>query len=366
MAYLMNEQEKRGKRPANGDHLYRKLKKPSLSLGVRVDTCHWNKLSDEVILAVFKSLDKVNLFVCSRVCKRWQRLAYDESLWQSLNLSEFTVDENVLKQLFNRGVVVMRLAWLKVLPLTDVIEDLSNDSAVYRVQYLDVTSSSISEKILHQVLKSCKNLKKLSLEACSISDRILRAISRCHHLSVLNLSMCQYVGKVGLRSLAIGCSRVMTELNLAWTNLTPESIDVVVKSFPLLRKLNLSGCRETLCDEAVSVLLSTCPNLSCLDLSDCTEISERSVRCIVDHGNIKHLALSRCRGIAPESLQTLSLLRSLHSAQLFGFTTENGSSDWEKALKGIEINMNMFTNIARPVGSTFKGTIWDIKCSALH
>jgi hypothetical protein len=48
------------------------------------------------------------------------------------------------------------------------------------------------------------------------------------------------------------------------------------------------------------------PNVICFVFcycSDCIEISERSVKSIVEHGKIKHLALSRCYGITPKSLE---------------------------------------------------------------
>ena len=35
----------------------------------------WNQLSDEIILNVFKWLPKQVLARCTRVCKRWNRLA---------------------------------------------------------------------------------------------------------------------------------------------------------------------------------------------------------------------------------------------------------------------------------------------------
>ncbi|XP_028403724.1 S-phase kinase-associated protein 2-like [Dendronephthya gigantea] len=323
---------------------------------------YWNVFSDEIILGIFSFFTKKNICVCAKVCKRWRRLAYDESMWQSLDITGLTIKEEILQNLFIRGVVVMRLAWLDVLSLEKTkCYTESNEESPYDVQYLDASSCTIKENILSQWLSKCRNLKKLSLESCAVSNGILRAIGRCSQLSVLNLCMCSQLTKRGLKSIALGCQR-LTELNLGWTNMTPESISTVAKNFPMLVKLNLSGCRETLRDEAVSDLLTTCHNLICLDLSDCIDISERSVKSIVKHGKIKHLALSRCYGITPKSLESLSLLKSLCSLQVYGFLTNPGLSVLKKVLKGIDINKNMFSTIARPTGSVYKQTIWGIKC----
>ncbi|CAB4016819.1 S-phase kinase-associated 2-like, partial [Paramuricea clavata] len=96
---------------------------------------------------------------------------------------------------------------------------------------------------------------------------------------------------------------------------------------------------------------------------DCIEITERSVKSIVEHGKMKHLALSRCYGITPKSLESLSPLKSLRSLQIFGFLTDPGLSILRKVLKGIDINKNMFSTVARPTGSVYKQTIWGMKCS---
>lgn len=37
--------------------------------------------------------------------------------------------------------------------------------------------------------------------------------------------------------------------------------------------------------------------------SDCIELTEKSVKSILEHGKMKHLALSRCYEISPKSIE---------------------------------------------------------------
>ena len=58
----------------------------------------------------------------------------------------------------------------------------------------------------------------------------------------------------------------------------------------------------------------------------------------------------------------LSSLKSLRSLNVYGFLTDPGLSVLRKALKGIDINKNLFSTIARPTGSTYTRNIWNMKC----
>ena len=60
------------------------------------------RLPAEVALNVFKWLPKCSLAKCARVCKRWNRLTQDESLWRRLDRGLTTVPAGVIGQVKNR------------------------------------------------------------------------------------------------------------------------------------------------------------------------------------------------------------------------------------------------------------------------
>lgn len=66
----------------------------------------FSRLSDEIILCVFRWLPKATIARCAQVSKRWKRLAYDEALWRRLDLSGVSLKPTVLGTVLMRGTQV--------------------------------------------------------------------------------------------------------------------------------------------------------------------------------------------------------------------------------------------------------------------
>ena len=64
---------------------------------------------EEIILNIFRSLDANEVLKCSLVCKRWYRIANDNSLWQNLVLNRWPSQSSVLGQ-----VSTLALQWQKL------------------------------------------------------------------------------------------------------------------------------------------------------------------------------------------------------------------------------------------------------------
>ena len=104
-----------------------------------------------------------------------------------------------------------------------------------------------------------------------------------------------------------GC-RQLTELNLGWTHLGAETLTANCGLFsPTLKRLNLSGNRETLRDSHVETILTNCPNLRELDISDSSKISSTIIYSLVEKlHHIESLSTSRCYAITPSTYLILS------------------------------------------------------------
>ena len=76
----------------------------------------FSKLSDEIMLCVFKWLPKSTVAKCAQVSKRWKRLSYDEVLWKRLDLSGSCLKPTILGTVLLRGTQVLRLAKSEVPP----------------------------------------------------------------------------------------------------------------------------------------------------------------------------------------------------------------------------------------------------------
>lgn len=72
------------------------------------------KLSDEILLSIFKWLPKKTLSRLCLVNHRFNRVTQDESLWTRLDLAGKTIQQFALGRILMRGTIILRLAQSKV------------------------------------------------------------------------------------------------------------------------------------------------------------------------------------------------------------------------------------------------------------
>lgn len=70
-----------------------------------------------------------------------------------------------------------------------------------RVQYLDLSMTTISPDALMQLFSKCRQLRKLSLEHVHVNDAACKALAQNRKLEVLNLAMCTGLTTYGLRKM---------------------------------------------------------------------------------------------------------------------------------------------------------------------
>lgn len=347
-------------RRIDNDFILFKRTKPNGILGEN----YFTKLSDEIILHIFKWLSKSMLSRCASVCKRWKTLCYDESLWRRLDLGRKHLEPGVLGRVIDRGVIVLRLAMAEI--LTPIFIDSSaimkNKERYSKLQYLDLSMTSINQQGLQELFSVCSQLKKISLEHCQVNTEICFHIAENEDLEVLNMTMCEGITNEGINRLVQRCQK-LESLNLSWTNMTSECIYSIVKNISSsLKHFNLSGCRHTLTDEHVSILVEKCPDLIDLDLSDATLLTGLSVDAIINNlSNLQHLHLNRCYNIPSISYLSLSSIPSLQQFDCFGILTETALHTLRSNLPGIEINRHLFSVIARPTTGIRRTSIWHLR-----
>ncbi|XP_058428056.1 S-phase kinase-associated protein 2 isoform X2 [Marmota monax] len=285
----------------------------------------WDSLPDELLLGIFSCLCLPDLLKVSGVCKRWYCLAFDESLWQTLDLTGKNLHPDVIVRLLSRGVVAFRC------PRSFVDQPLVEHCSPFRVQHLDLSNSVINVSTLHGILSQCSKLQNLSLEGLQLSDPIVK----------------------------------LDELNLSWCyEFTEKHVQVAVAHVSeTITQLNLSGYRKNLQKSDVSTLVRRCPNLVHLDLSDSVMLKHDCFPEFLQLSYLQHLSLSRCYDIIPETLLELGEIPTLKTLQVFGIVPDGTLQLLREALPHLQINCSYFTTIARPtVGNKKNQEIWGIRC----
>ncbi|CAK1547908.1 unnamed protein product [Leptosia nina] len=325
---------------------------PSNSDSLGSDT--FRTLSDEVILGVFKWLPKRTLAHCMLVCKRWHRVACDETLWQRLDLGNKTLSKDSIGRILSRKPIILRLA------SSEVGEWRPQTLSPTRVQYLDLSMCAIDCLTLESLLEHCPMLRKLSVENLRLSGRAMVLIGKCKYMETLNLTMCQDINEEGAKTILKGCSGLQS-LNISWCNLSADTLDVIVESLPQkLQRLNFSGARQ-MTNEMVASLVEQCPRLLELDLSDCSLLGRNALISLLPLSRLEHLALSRCYLLPPHTLTKLSSMTALQYLEVWGMLPTTSLNVLKSTLPAIQINQFMFSAIARPTVGTRRTSIWGLR-----
>ncbi|XP_003408035.1 S-phase kinase-associated protein 2 isoform X1 [Loxodonta africana] len=318
----------------------------------------WDTLPDELLLGIFSCLCLPELLKVSSVCKRWYRLAIDESLWQTLDLTGKSLHPDVIVRLLSRGVTAFRC------PRSFMDQPLVESFSALRVQHMDLSNSVVNKSTLHDILSQCSKLQNLSLEGLQLSDPIVNNLAQNSNLVRLNLCGCSGFSESALKALLSSCSR-LDELNLSWcSDFTEKHVQVAVAHVSeTITQLNLSGYRKNLQKSDVSTLVRRCPNLVHLDLSDSVMLKNDCFQEFYQLNYLQHLSLSRCYDIIPETLLELGEIPTLKTLQVFGIVPDGTLQVLQEALPHLQINCSHFTTIARPTICNKKNQeIWGIKC----
>ncbi|KAB0363078.1 hypothetical protein FD754_007234 [Muntiacus muntjak] len=281
----------------------------------------WDSLPDELLLGIFSCLYLPELLNISSVCKRWCHLAFDEFLWQTVDLVGRSLYPDVVGRLLSRGVVA--------------------------VCYLDLSNSVITVSTLHGLLSHCSN-----------------NLAQNTNLLRLNLSGYSGFSESSLKTLPNSCSR-MDELNLSWCyDFTEKHVQVAVTHMSeTITQLNLSRYRKNLQRSDVCTLVGRCPNLVHLDLSNSVMLKNDCFPEFYQLNYLQHLSFSWCYDIIPETLLELGEIPTLKTLQVFGIMPDGTLQLLKEALPHLQINCSHFTTITRPtIGNKKNQEIWGIKC----
>lgn len=319
-------------------------------------------LSDEIVLQIFKWLPKKTLIRCSYVCRRFNRCANDESLWTRLDLGGRSLRDGSLGNVVSRGVVILRLAQAEINHPVFKSEILQNEPKYEtKLQYLDLSMTTITKPSLKMLLSRCRQLKKLSLEHIPINDEICNEIAKNVNLEALNLAMCAGLEAWSVRALMSSLNN-LNSLNISWTNLSVDAVTSLVTNItPNIMRLNIAGCRKTMFDSHLGSLVSRCSQLLELDLSDCTGLTAKAIGILCKFNMLEYLSLSRCYQIPASSYMELSGLPTLTYLDVFGILSDTALEMLERNFPSLGINKFIHSSVARPTVGTRRTSIWGLR-----
>ena len=219
-------------------------------------------LPNEVFLKIFTHLTVKDLGRCAQVSKKCCAIAYDKSLWKKVLVTSGTVSNKLLEQALSRGLKYLGLSKRSFFATLE-----PNYPPTNQVEYLALSSSLIDEKYFRQLLLSCHNLKKLSVnDGYWKSDDLMQGIlQNSNSLKVLDLSGCDKLKQKDVKSIILSCLE-LTDANFDHMNLhTYNLASIFTNLTPNIKKLSLSGAALRLSD--LNKLITRCNKITDLDLN---------------------------------------------------------------------------------------------------
>ncbi|KAI5202732.1 hypothetical protein AUEXF2481DRAFT_39268 [Aureobasidium subglaciale EXF-2481] len=257
----------------------------------------WKDLPSELAIEILSYLEPREVVRCSAVSHQWRRRCLDGQLWSILDTSDFYRDipANALinivtsagpfvRDLNLRGCVQLREKWHT--------KDLS---------------------------KACSNLENFSLEGCRIEKTAIHCfLLQNPRLVYINLSGLAGATNSAMKIIAENCPK-LEHLNVSWcNNVDTRGLRKVVEACPDLRDLR-AGEVHGWDDTEFMQLLFERNSLERLILMNCDSLNDESLavlmegqdsemdyltgRRIAPSRKLKHLDLTRCRGISDKGLE---------------------------------------------------------------
>ncbi|XP_022214438.1 S-phase kinase-associated protein 2 [Drosophila obscura] len=319
---------------------------------------YFDKLSDEILLDIFRWLPKKTLLRMATVSRRFNQCSRDETLWTRLDLGLRTLCPAALEQVVRRGVLVLRLAQANI--QEPAFTPLASDFKC-RLQYLDLSMTSISRMSLRTLISQCRQLKKLSLENAELNDEICAEIAKNKSLEALNLTMASGLTARSVRLMMESLTN-LNSLNIAWTDLSADAVTALVTHISSnVIRLNVAGCRRVLFDSHVKSLQTRCPQLLELDLSDCNSLTPAAIEAIMQFQMLEYLSVSRCYLIPAASFIELKDMSSLTYLDIFGMLSDAAMEALEQQMPKMGINKFIHSSVSRPTVGSRRTSVWGLR-----
>ncbi|TKA30978.1 hypothetical protein B0A50_01946 [Salinomyces thailandicus] len=258
----------------------------------------WRDLPPELKMEILTYLQPRQIVHCSVVSKSWHKMCFDGQLWSNLDTADFYQDipaEGLVKIMTSAGPFVRDLNLRGCVQLREQWHIFGLSHACRNVQNLSLEGCKADRTTIHNFLYSNHNLVHLNLSGLAgVTNSAMKILAqRCPKLEVLNVSWCNNVDTRGLKRIVEGCER-LRDLRVGevrgW-----DDVDVMQVLFErnTLERLVLMNC-DSLTDESLKILME----------GRDSEIDSTG-RAVVPARKLKHLDLTRCRGITDQGLRSL-------------------------------------------------------------
>lgn len=304
-------------------------------------------LPDHFLISVFSHQNLKQRINCSRVCKKWNRLCKDASIWTIMDLRENKKDLSIydLKQIITHFgsastkelLICGNFAFDYVPELNieflQISEKISTAERMKRIDMLDL------EFITYNLKNYCPNLTLISFEYLDLSKINFNDFLQFNNLETFSLRWCKISpnwfdrikeNEISFNGKSINSNRICKIKNLYLIRtglLTKADIENICEYMPELITLTINQAVSSLGDDSIEIICKKLINLKQLDLIN-TVISDNAVFeiCNSSHlcSNLTRLNLTMSSKLSNNCLnliaENLHGLNTLYLTSCFGIS----------------------------------------------
>ncbi|KAK3674746.1 hypothetical protein LTR78_005468 [Recurvomyces mirabilis] len=265
----------------------------------RRDFNFWRDLPSELRMQVLTYLQPREIIRCSTVSKTWHKMCFDGQLWALVDTAEFYQDipaDGLVKIITSAGPFVRDLNLRGCVQLRETWHAKGLSDACRNLENFSLEGCRIDRSSIHNFLYANNRLVHINLSGLAgATNSAMKIIaSNCPKLEHLNISWCNNIDTRGVRKVVEACPN-LKDLRAGevrgWDDL---ELMQILFEHNNLERLILMNC-DTLNDESLAVLLE----------GNNSEVDYITGRPIVPSRRLKHLDLTRCRGLSDVGLRCL-------------------------------------------------------------
>ncbi|KAK4895879.1 hypothetical protein LTR27_006049 [Elasticomyces elasticus] len=259
----------------------------------------WRDLPAELKMEVLTYLQPREIVRLSAISHSWHTMCFDGQLWSSLDTTDFYQDipaDALVKIITSAGPFVRDLNLRGCVQLSERWHTKNLSDACTNLENISLEGCRIDRTSIHNFIYANSNLVSLNLSGLALATNSAMKIiaANCPKLEELNISWCNHVDTRGIRKIIESCAN-LRDLRAGETRgWEDEEVMLLLHESNTLERLVLMNC-DSLTDESLGVLMEGKDG----------EVDYLTGRPVVEARRLKHLDLTRCRGISDEGLKTL-------------------------------------------------------------
>lgn len=268
------------------------------------------QLPTEVLLQIFKYLDKSDLFLLLTVCREFSDLIV-EILWFRPNMQSDLAFQKIRE--------IMKLPRLQT--------HWDYRSYIKRLNLLFMTKL-VDDELLY-LFCGCPKLERLTLVNCTKLTHapIAEVLKNCEHLQSIDMTGVQDIQNDIFFALAKHCTRLQGLYAPGCGNILEDAIVQVLKACPMLKRIKFNNS-ENVTNTSILTMYENCRLLVEIDLHNCPKVTDKYLKGIFSElTQLREFRISNAPGITDELFKLIPDDHFLDKLRIIDVTGCNAITD---------------------------------------